>query len=303
MLLFASVAIVQGLGVPSVPPGSVAIVEGVPEELGNVTDGEFQRALVQSAAQSQIEPVPRPGDDQYDTLREAALRSIFDPIWIRGQAEEMGISVTQKEVDEALQKLRRGYKTEKAYNEFLKANDYTTADIEGIVTTGVIGTRVQEQVSEETPPPSESEIEDYYAAAKSSRFTAPTGVRSLDDVRAQIRKRLTEQADERASNAYLQDYIDRWTARTHCATGYAVVTHCANFRSDGRPPESDPACYEAKPEGGLPAACQAPVLQAKPAQPGTVSPLLPEGLRLAQAPRPRGPEAAPPAGASAPASK
>jgi hypothetical protein len=291
ILLFASFAIVQGLGHESVPKGSVALVEGLPHDLGLVTDAEFQRALAQSAAQSQIDPVPKPGEDQYDTLREAALRSLFDPIWIRGQGEEMGISITPQEVDEELATLKKNYKTEQEYKEFLDAGDYTTADIEELVETQLISTRIGERVEEGVSPPSESAIRDYYAAAKSSH--ARIGAESLDEARPQIKRRLTAQAVEEASSAHLQGYINRWTVRTRCATGFAVVTHCANFESEGRPPESNPACYEAKPEGGPPSVCPAPVTQPKPAQPGTVSPLDPEGLRLAQAPQQSAPDKAP----------
>ncbi len=293
VLLVVSFAIVEGLGSPSVPQGSVAVVEGVPRDLGLVTDAEFHRALAQSAAQSQIEPIPKPGEDQYDTLREAALRSLFDPIWIRGQAEEMGISVTPEEVGEELETLKRNYKTEREYEEFLESGDYTTADIEESVETQLISTGIGERVEEGVSPPGESAIEDYYAAAKSSR--GPIGAELLDEARTQIEKRLTDRAVEEASGAYLRGYIDRWTARTYCATGFAVVTHCSNFDSDGRPPESNPACYEAKPEAGPPSTCPAPVTQPKPAQPGTVRPLDPEGLRLAQLPQPPGPNEAPPA--------
>ncbi|HEX3325135.1 MAG TPA: SurA N-terminal domain-containing protein [Solirubrobacterales bacterium] len=297
--LFGAFAIVQGIGRPSVPSGAVAIVEDVPGELGTVTDAEFRHALARSAAQSQIEPVPKPGDAEYDTLREAALRSLFDPIWIRGQAAEMGISAAPKEIAGELEKLKQNYKTEKEYDEFLSQADDTKADIEEVVTTQLLSTRVLEQISEETPQPSESEVEDYYEAAKSSKYTTHGRVKSLDEVTAQVRKQLAEQAAERASSAYLRGYIGRWTARTFCAPGFAVVTHCSNFE-DSRPPESDPACYEAKPKGGRPEVCEAPVPQVKPAQPGTVSPLNPEGQKLAQAPRPPGLEAAASEGGEAP---
>lgn len=295
VLLFASFAIVQGLGSPSVPQGSVAIVEAVPRDLGLVTDAEFHRALAQSAAQSQIEPIPKPGEDQYETLREAALRSLFDPIWIRGQAEEMGISVTPAEVGEEFETLKQNYKTEREYKEFLKASGSTTADIEESVETQLLSTRIGARVEEGVSPPSESAIEDYYAAAQSSH--GPIGAETLDEARTRIERRLTEQAVEEASGAYLRGYIDRWTARTYCAAGFAVVTHCANFDSHGRPPESNPACYEAKPEGGPPSACPAPVTQPKPALPGTVGPLDPEGARLAQAPQPAVSDEAPSAAA------
>ena len=52
--------------------------------------------------------------------------------------------------------------------------------------------------------------------------------------------------------------------------------------------------YEADPKGGLPKACPAPVTQAAPALPGSVTLLKPQGERLPQRPRPRGPQPKPP---------
>jgi hypothetical protein len=292
VLLFVVFAVARGIGNPKVPAGDVAIVEGVPGDLGTVTEAEYRRSLAQTAVQSGIEPLPKPGSTEYDTLREAALRGIFDPIWIRGQAAEMGISVTPEEVDEALGTLRsQSYKTKQEYDEYLKESDYTKADVETLLTTQLLSTKVQERIEDETPEPSEGEIEDYYEAAKSSKYATGKGVKPLDEVKPQIVKLLAEQAAERASSAYLRDYIDRWTVRTFCAADFAVVSHCSNFK-DGRPPESNPACYEAEPEGGPPEVCEAPVPQVKPAQPGTVSPLSPEGQKLAQVPQPPGLEAA-----------
>ena len=98
ILLFAIFAIAQGIGNPSVPSGAVAKVEDAPEGLGTITEAQFKHALIQTAAQEKITPPPKPGDKKYDELKEKALGEVLDSIWIQGQAEEMGISVTPKEV-------------------------------------------------------------------------------------------------------------------------------------------------------------------------------------------------------------
>jgi foldase protein PrsA len=129
---------------------------------------------VQAAAQGKVTPVPKPGDKKYDELKETALGEVLDSIWIQGQAEEMGISVTPKEVAEELKKLKeKAFKTEQQYKEFLKEAHFTRADVNTRVTIQMLSEQIQTQVTEEAPIPGNSEIKDYYEAAKSSQYTTP----------------------------------------------------------------------------------------------------------------------------------
>jgi hypothetical protein len=126
----------------------------------------------------------------------------------------------------------------------------------------------------------------------------PEKVQSLDEAKPQISTQLAEQAKQQAFAAFIHGYNSRWGARTFCGSDYRGITErCANFKGSGRPPEANEACYEASPK--TPAeACPAPVAQVKPAIPGTISPLTPEGQKLALRPRPAGlEEAAPTEGA------
>jgi parvulin-like peptidyl-prolyl isomerase len=390
ILLFVIFAIAQGIGNPSIPSGAVAKVEDAPDDLGTVTEGEFQHALVQVAAEEKVTPVPKPGDDKYDELKEKVLGNVFDAIWIQGQAAEMGISVTDKEIADELEKLKKqAFKTEKQYKEFLKEAHYTKADVLERVTLQMLSAQIQEQVTEEAPVPSKSELEDYYEAAKASQYTTPESrdirviknkdkaeveaaksalekddsnkswetvakkystdttkgsgglqsavtegtlgepldaavfaapqgelegpleegttftvfevmkitpekVQSFDEAKPQISNQLAEQAKQQKFAAFVRNYGSTWKSRTFCASDF-TIERCANFESDGRPPESNPACFEADPK--TPAeACPAPIPQVKPAQPGTVSPLNREGQKLAQRPRPSKLEAAAPPG-------
>ncbi len=392
VVLFLGFAIAQGLGNPSVPSDAVAIVEEAPGD-GTITREEFDRALVQAAAAGQVTPVPKPGDDKYDELKETALGEILDRVWIEGQAEEMGISVTPEEVAKELEKLKsQSFKSDKQYEEFLKESKFTQADVDQRVKLQMISGQLQEQITSESSKPSSSEIEKYYEEAKSSQYTTPESrdirliknkdkaeveaakaalekddsiknwekvakkystdttkgngglqsgvnegtlpepldaevfaaqqgvvegplkeplaytvfevmtitlekVQELDEVETQISAQLEEQAQQQTFARFVRNYSSTWTSRTFCADDF-LIERCANFKGDGRPPEADPACYEADPK--TPAeACPAPVTQVKPAQPGSVSLLNPEGQKLAQRPRPAGEE---PAGGASPES-
>jgi len=128
----------------------------------------------------------------------------------------------------------------------------------------------------------------------------PEKVQSLEEAKSQISTQLAEQAKQKEFARFISSYGSRWRSRTFCASDF-TIERCANFESSGRPAEANPACYEANPKGGPPEACPAPVSQVKPAQPGSVNPLTPEGQKLAQRPRPSVlepalPEGAPPTG-------
>jgi len=392
ILLFVIFAIAQGIGDPSIPSDAVAVVEDAPPGLGTITKADFQHALVQTSAQKQEKSVPKPGDAKYEELKSTALGELLDAIWIQGQAEEIGISVTDKEIAEELEKLKKqAFKTEKEYKEFLKEAHFTKADVNERVTIQMLSAQIQEKVSETAIVPSNSEIEDYYEAAKASQYTTPESrdirvvknkdkakveeakaalekddsnkswekvakkystdttkgngglqsgvtegagtlgepleaevfaapqgelegplqegsnytifevmkitpekVQSLDEAKSQISTQLAEQTKQQEFAAFLRGYSYKWKSRTFCADGF-VIERCNNFKGDGRPPEANPACYEANPKAPA-EACEAPIAQIKPALPGTVSPLSPEGQKLAQRPTPSELKAAAPEG-------
>lgn len=119
-------------------------------------------------------------------------------------------------------------------------------------------------------------------------------VQELKDVSSQIQSSLAQRTEQDFFSAFVAAYNLEWAARTFCAEDY-MTERCANFEGNGRPPTTPPACYEADPDGGRPEACPAPVFQAIPALPGTITPLEPRGKPLAQRPVPvgGGDEAAP----------
>ena len=201
ILLFVIFAIAQGIGHPSVPSGDVAVVEDAPDGLSPVSEAQFRHALVQASAEDKVTPVPKPGDDKYEAEQEKALGNVLDAIWIQGQAEEMGISVTPKEIAEELKKLKeKAFKTEQQYKEFLKEAHFTEADVNTRVTIQILSEQIQNQVTEEAPIPSNSEIKNYYEAAKSSQYTTPESrdirvIKNSDKAKVEAAKAALEKDD------------------------------------------------------------------------------------------------------------
>jgi foldase protein PrsA len=170
--LFVGFAIAQGIGQPSVPSGDVAIVQHVPDEIGTISEADFKRAMLQQAAQAKLPKLPKTGEKKYEELKTAALGELLDRIWIKGEAEELGVSATSKQIATALAQIKKtNFKTKAAYEEFLKTSRFTPQDVLDRVELQVLSTEIQEMITKGAPAPSSSEIEDYYEAAKDTQYT------------------------------------------------------------------------------------------------------------------------------------
>jgi parvulin-like peptidyl-prolyl isomerase len=109
-------------------------------------------------------------------------------------------------------------------------------------------------------------------------------VQPLAEVKTTISTQLTQEKEQTFFTEWVSGYTEKWTARTHCASGF-LIESCANYKGSGHPATAEAACYEANPKKA-PSECPAPVVQNQPAVPGTVSAAKPEGERLVQRPQP-----------------
>src|SRR3954465_11832124 len=84
-----------GIGKDDVPSDDVVVVDG-----NGISNDDFSRAMDQAAKQQGRQAAPNPGDPQYETIRDAALGDLLDIAWIQGEAEDQGISVSDREVQQ-----------------------------------------------------------------------------------------------------------------------------------------------------------------------------------------------------------
>lgn len=172
--LFLGFAVTQGLSAPSVPSGDVALVEEVPEEIGAVSEADFRRTLVQQAAQGSLKKVPKPGDDKYEELKEAALTELLETIWLQGEAEELGIQVTPKQIDTELKQIKQqNFKTDAEYEKFLKTSRFTEEDVLRRVKLQILSNQIQERMTSLAPPATAEEVANYYESELDTQFTEP----------------------------------------------------------------------------------------------------------------------------------
>jgi parvulin-like peptidyl-prolyl isomerase len=172
VVLFAVVAIAVGIGKPGIPSGDVAFVDSAPGDVGEVSKERFDHALLLTSKQAGEKSVPKPGDAKYDELKETTLNSLFESIWLQGQAAEWGIEVSDAEIAKELKKVKKeSFKSEAEFEKFLKDSGYTSKDVNERVKLQILSKQLQEQLKAKVPTPSHSEVTAYYEAAKSSQFT------------------------------------------------------------------------------------------------------------------------------------
>ncbi|MFN8160637.1 MAG: peptidyl-prolyl cis-trans isomerase [Solirubrobacterales bacterium] len=173
VVLFVGFAVAQGIGQPSVPSGSIAVVEDAASGTSPITQQQFDRALEQTAKRSGLQKVPKPSSPQYKDIKDAAIGDLLDTVWIQSEADEQGIAVTDKQVADELAKIKKqNFQTEAEYRQFIKRSGYNQAEVDLRVKLQLLSTKIQGEITKNAPAVSDSQVQDYYDAAK-SQFETP----------------------------------------------------------------------------------------------------------------------------------
>ncbi|MDQ2621544.1 MAG: peptidyl-prolyl cis-trans isomerase, partial [Actinomycetota bacterium] len=172
--LFAGIAIAQGgIGKPSVKSGDIAHVEDVPDGLGDISQKDFNRSFIQTWKRAGLNAAPKEDDAQYGQVREAAINDLLDRAWLTGEANELGIEASTREVAAELATIRNDqFEDKAAFDKFLKDSGFTLAEVRDRVRLQVLSTKIQEKITNAVSSVDDSEIENFYEASKAS-FTTP----------------------------------------------------------------------------------------------------------------------------------
>lgn len=171
-VLFIAFAVAEGLGSPSVPSGDVAHISSVPDEFADISEADLKRATLRQAAGSEEKTTPKPGSKKYEELKEKAQTELIEGVWIRGAAEELELSVTEKEVEDELAVVKKeNFPTAAAYKNFLKESKFTQEEVKHLIELQIFTKKIQENIGTEAAPPSSDAIAAYYDAEKETQFT------------------------------------------------------------------------------------------------------------------------------------
>lgn len=200
VVFFVVVAIAQGIGNPSVPSGDIALVQDAPD--GHISTADYQTALQQAAAAGQTK-VPPPSSPQYPALRDSAVGNLLLAAWVRGEAEERGITLSDSEVSNQLKQITKQYGGPKGLQQVLKQAHLTPQQARGQIELKMLSDAIQKQVLPTNPSVSDSDVEDFYNANKVQFSTAESrDVRQIlnkDEAKVQQAKALLEKDDSPAN--------------------------------------------------------------------------------------------------------
>jgi foldase protein PrsA len=170
-VLFIGFAVAEGLGSPSVPSGDVVHISSVPDEFADISEADLKRATIRQAAGAEEKPTPKPGSKKYAELEEKAQTELIEGVWIRGAAEELGLEVTEKEIEDELAIVKKqNFPTAAAYKKFLKESKFSQQDVNELIELQIFTKKIQESIGSEASPPSSDKVSAYYEAEKETQF-------------------------------------------------------------------------------------------------------------------------------------
>jgi parvulin-like peptidyl-prolyl cis-trans isomerase-like protein len=178
VLMVVVVAAAIGVGHPSVPSDDVAVVDDdnvdVPGlfEDGHLSKTNFDRFLLQTAKQNNLQSVPQPSNPQYKQLKDQAVQSALQIGWIVGEAKRQGITFTDTQVQQSYNQIKSQFKSQKEYVTARDQAGLTEQDVLERARLQLIQNKIQENVSNSAGSVSDSDARDYYNAQK-QQFTQP----------------------------------------------------------------------------------------------------------------------------------
>jgi foldase protein PrsA len=190
--LFVIVAVAQGVGHPKPSGEEIAVVEDVPN--GTITKEEFDRSLAQTAARQGIKQVPSSDDPSYQQLADASEADLILARWVTGEAEDRGIVVTDRQIDDELQNvIQQQFGSQKAFDKFLKQNGFTQEEARDRIRLQLVSQAIQDDVIPQNIDIPADQINEYYDANK-SQFETPES----RDVRVVLTKTESEATQAKA---------------------------------------------------------------------------------------------------------
>ena len=171
--LFAGIALAQGIGNPTIPSGDIIKVEEVPDDLGNISEEDYERSFTQTWKRGGLQSAPKEGDAQYEQVREAAINDLLDQAWLTGEASEMDVSATDRELDNELATIKQDqFPTPEAFNDFLRESGFNMEEVRDRVRLQVLSRKIQDKITTSVTEVPDSEIEKFYESSQAS-FTTP----------------------------------------------------------------------------------------------------------------------------------
>ena len=159
-----------GGGSENVPDGAVALVDG--EE---VTKAEFDALMARAKLSytNNKQEFPKAGTPEYRTLQNQAVAYLVQQEKYRQKADELDVDVTDKEIEDRVAQLKQQYfgGNEKQYQDNLKQQGLTDAQIRGEIESQLLSEKIYAKVTEGVKV-TDAEVEKHYNENKGEFTTA-----------------------------------------------------------------------------------------------------------------------------------
>ena len=110
---------------------------------------------------------------EYEQIRDQVLQLLTSFAWIEGEAEEMGIKVSDAEIKKSFeQQKKQSFPKEADYQKFLKDYGQTEDDVMQRVKLDVLSNKIRDKVIKGKDKVTDAQIEDFYNKNK-ERFAQP----------------------------------------------------------------------------------------------------------------------------------
>jgi len=153
-----------------VPAGAIALI-GDTEIPRAEFDALMQRA--ETGYKAQNRPFPKAGTPEYQDLKNRAVSFLIDRYRFRAEAEELGVEVTDEEIDGEIEKIRKESfgGDDKKLREALEQQGLTYEQARDEIRERLLREKTYEQVTNEVQV-SEEEVRAFYDENK-AQFTQP----------------------------------------------------------------------------------------------------------------------------------
>jgi foldase protein PrsA len=199
---FVPAALIAGCGDSGIPGNAVAEVDGTAIEKADfehwlgvaakssgqgstaVPDPPDYKACIAQAKKTAAKPAkgqPKQTDadykkqceQQYSQLRDQVLGLLISFEWIKREAEEQGVKVTDAEVQKSFEEQKKqSFPKDADYQKFLKDSGQTNADVLMRVRLDALSNKIREKVTKGKDKVSDAAIKDYYDKNK-AQFAQP----------------------------------------------------------------------------------------------------------------------------------
>jgi foldase protein PrsA len=200
LVLLAALALVLaaagcGGGDDKVPADAVAVVDG-----DEIPRTEYEQLLDQAKTgyKNRKQDFPAAGSTEFQTLKNQAVQYLVQRVEFRQKAEDLDIEVTDKQVDQRLEQIKKQYfgGDQKKYDNQLKAQGLTEEQVKAELRGQLISEKIFAKVTSDVKV-TDKEIEKYYEEKKATQYSQPESrdVRHIlvktkakaDDIEAQLK--------------------------------------------------------------------------------------------------------------------